>query len=284
MSTVEQARVYNRQGLPVGATYLSNASASLRSDILPIVTNLVDANNQRAQAEFDAASRWIALVLVGLAAVAVLIMVMVWLARRTHRYLNPSIFIGTFVVLGALGIGIVTLAVVGSKVQDVRTTDFAYTVNMANARTSAYDAKANESLTLIARGSGGQYDAAFNQQSATLQASLKGLDPADQSRLNSEWSTYLKAHQAIRDDDNGGNWDAAVLKALAEGPTTANGTFTTFTSDADKTLNRYSADTQSSLVGPVLWVNIVGWLLLVLCLLAALLVLRGMGQRIEEYR
>ena len=283
-STVEQARVYNRQGQPVGATYLSNASASLRADILPIVKNLVDANQKRADAEFDAASRWIALVLVGLAALAVLVLVMIWLARRTHRYLNPSLFIGALVVLLALGVGIVTLAVVGSRVQEVRTTDFAYTVNMANARTSAYDAKANESLTLIARGSGTQYDNAFNQQSASLQASLKGLNSADQSRLSGEWGKYLTAHDAIRTDDKAGNWDAAVQKALAEGDNTANGTFTAFTNDADKTLDRYQAETQSSLVGPVLWVNIVGWLLLGLCVLAAALVLRGLGQRIEEYR
>src|SRR4029453_15142719 len=43
-STVEPARVTNRQGLPVGATYLSNASATLRADILPIVKGLIDAN------------------------------------------------------------------------------------------------------------------------------------------------------------------------------------------------------------------------------------------------
>jgi len=283
-STVEQARVYNRQGLPVGATYLSNASATLRADILPIVKNLVDANKQRADTEFDAASRWLTVVLVGLAALAVLVLVMIWLARQTHRYLNPSIFVGTLVVLAALGLGIVTLAVVGTKVDEVRTTDFAYTVSMANARTSAYDAKANESLTLIARGSGSAYDNAFNQQSASLQESLKGLDSTNQSRLAGEWTTYLGAHDAIRQDDKNGDWDAAVKKALATDKDSANAKFTTFATDAQSTLDRYGADTQSALRGPIVWVTVLGWLLLALCVTAALLVLRGMGQRIEEYR
>ena len=40
-ATIEEARVYNRQGQPVGAQYLSGASATLRSDILPIVKTLV---------------------------------------------------------------------------------------------------------------------------------------------------------------------------------------------------------------------------------------------------
>ncbi len=153
-ATIEEARAYNRQGLPVGAQYLSGASATLRSDILPIVRALVDANKARADAEFDASSRLLTLILAGLGALAVLVLVMVWLARRTHRYLNPSMFVGSLVVVLALGIAIVTLAGVGSQVQAVRNSSFAYTVKLADARTAAYDAKSNESLTLIARGSG----------------------------------------------------------------------------------------------------------------------------------
>lgn len=283
-TTVEQARVYNRQGLPIGATYLSNASATLRSDILPIVKNLIDANKARADTEFDASSRLLTLVLVGLAGLAVLVLVMIWLARQTHRYLNPSIFVGTLVVLAALAVGVVTLAGVGSQVQAVRTTEFAYTVKLADARTAAYDAKSNESLTLIARGSGSAYDAAWEQQSASLLTSLGSLDPATRDRLQAEWNSYVKAHQLIRADDKAGNWDAAVQKALDTSPSSANAQFTAFTTDADATLGRYQADTQGSLVGPVVWVTILGWLVLVMCLAAAVLVLRGMGQRIEEYR
>ena len=143
-ATIEEARVYNRQGLPVGAQYLSGASATLRSDILPIVKTLSDANKARADAEFDASSRLLTLVLSGLGALALLVLVMVWLARRTHRYLNPSMFVGSLVVLAALAIGIVTLAGVGSQVQAVRNSSFAYTVKLADARTAAYDAKSNE--------------------------------------------------------------------------------------------------------------------------------------------
>ena len=45
---IEQARANNRQGLPVGAQYLRNASAELRADTLPILDNLVSANTARA--------------------------------------------------------------------------------------------------------------------------------------------------------------------------------------------------------------------------------------------
>jgi hypothetical protein len=41
---VEQARTNNRLGLPVGAQYLTQASAGLRADAIPIIDAVVDAN------------------------------------------------------------------------------------------------------------------------------------------------------------------------------------------------------------------------------------------------
>ena len=284
-STVEQARVYNRQGLPVGATYLSNASALLRSDLLPIVKALADANKARADTEFDAASRLVTLILVGLGGLAVLILVMIWLARRTHRYLNPSLFIGTLVVLLALGVGIVTLAGVGSQVQAVRTTDFAFTVKLADVQTAAYDAKSNESLTLIARGSGANYENAWKAQSANILNLLGGgLDNKTQDRLQGKWNAYKAQHEKIRAADDSGDWTGAVAQALDTKPGSANDTFATFTADVASTLDQYRQDTQNSLLSPVTWVTIIGWALLLMCVAAAILVLRGIGQRIEEYR
>jgi hypothetical protein len=283
-ATIEEARVYNRQGLPVGAQYLSGASATLRSDILPIVKTLSDANKARADAEFDASSRLLMLVLSGLGALAVLVLVMVWLARRTHRYLNPSMFVGSLVVLAALAIGIVTLAGVGSQVQAVRNSSFAYTVKLADARTAAYDAKSNESLTLIARGSGSAYEKAWQTQSDNVLSSLASLDSTTQGRLRGEWNAYKTQHEAIRKADDGGDWDGAVKQALEPGAGSANAAFSTFAADVDKSLQTFGDDTEKSLLGPVTWVTILGWLLLVLCAGAAVLMLRGMGQRIEEYR
>jgi CHASE3 domain sensor protein len=283
-TTVEQARVYNRQLQPVGATYLSNASATLRSDLLPIVRTLADANKARADTEFDASSRLLTMLLVGLAGLAVLVLVMVWLARQTHRYVNPSLFVGTLVVLAALAVGIITLATVGSQVQQARNTDFLYTVKLADARAAAYDAKSNESLTLIARGSGNQYEQEWQRLSTSLLASLSSLNDAKEAPLRDAWNAYVDAHKLIRADDNNGNWEAAVTKALDTSPTSANGTFSAFTDKADATLAQYSANTQGSLLGPVTWVTLLGWLLLLLCVAASVLVLRGMSQRIEEYR
>src|SRR3954465_3509272 len=53
---IEKARANNRQGLPVGAQYLKDASAGLRTDALPLVSALVVANEARVSEEFDGIS------------------------------------------------------------------------------------------------------------------------------------------------------------------------------------------------------------------------------------
>ena len=81
---VEQARSNNRLGLPVGAQYLTQASAGLRADALPIVD--APRRGQRGPRPDDgvrpqqlerSAARRASLPLIGLVALAV------WLARRT---------------------------------------------------------------------------------------------------------------------------------------------------------------------------------------------------------
>ena len=51
---IELARANNRQGFPVGAQYLRNASGGLRADAMPILDNLVTANADRAESQMNA--------------------------------------------------------------------------------------------------------------------------------------------------------------------------------------------------------------------------------------
>ncbi len=283
-ANVEQARAYNRQGLPVGATYLSNASASLRSSALPILDRLIAANKERAATEFASASRAAGLVAVGLISLVALAFVMVWLARRTHRYLNVPLAVGAVLVLAALLLGSLTLRSVGSQVQTAQNGDFASTVALATARSAAFDAKSNESLTLIARGSGQQYEKAWQTKSASVTSQIGRASGQPWAGLQNAWSAYTTAHQAIRKLDDSGQWDQAVAAAGSSEATSANTTFAAFDTQVTTALSTAKANTEAALLAPVTWANIAGWVLLVLCLAAALLAIRGVGQRAEEYR
>ena len=74
-------------------------------------------------------------------------------------------------------------------------------VDGATARTAANDAKANESLRLIARGSGQAYEDAWTAAAATVDQAL--TDPT-LSGSQGTWETYKSQHAEIVDLDNGG--------------------------------------------------------------------------------
>lgn len=278
---VEQARSNNRLGLPVGAQYLKEASAGLRADAIPIVSAVVEENEKRAQREFAASntSLWLA---VGVLSIATLVGVAMWLARRTHRYLSPSLTGAIVLLLAGLVLASVTIGSNSQATQQVADGDYKRTVALADVRTFANDARANESLTLIARGSGSANEKAWQASDQKVTQTLG--DDNDRSGLEAQWTDYRSAHVAVRKLDDGGNWDAAVKAATATGANTASARFTDFDASVTKARDEASqraVNTLVSLGGSAPWVALgVG----LASLVASWLVVRGIGQRLGEYR
>lgn len=280
VALVEQARADNRQGLPLGATYLSQASAGLRSSTVPVLDALSSANTDRADAELARSSGGSALALTGTLAVVVLVGALVLLARRSHRYLNVPLVVATGLVLVALVTGALTLAGVRSAVTDARGQQVQRVLTLTTLRSAAYDAKANESLTLVNRGSGASYEAKWKADSGTVQ-NAAGSAGGD---LVAQWSTYLARHQAIRAQDDAGQWAKAVQLATATGGDSANTAFTAVVTDAGQQLDGAQRTAAAAITAPRTVTTVLGWVLLLLCLGAAVLAVRGVGQRLEEYR
>jgi hypothetical protein len=278
---VEQARTNNRLGLPVGAQYLTQASAGLRADAIPIINAVVAANEQRARDEFDRSNSSLQLA-VGLLALIGLVAIAVWLARRTHRYLNGRLTGAIALLLVALVFTLVQVAGVGSATRAVANGDFGQTVTLAEATTSANDARANESLTLIRRGSGAANEKSWKADDRAVRAAL--ADVSDSETLTSQWSDYAGVHQQVRELDDNGQWDKAVAMSTDPSAKGSDGTFTTF--DTAVTQARDSAGKAAVArlgeLGRTAPIAAIGVALA--ALLAAWLVVRGIGQRIEEYR
>ncbi len=287
-ATVEQARVYNRQGLPIGAQYLNNASLGLRATALPIVEATARANEQRASEEFAASSNGVPLAVTGALALVLLVLALLWLARRTHRYVNAPLAVGTVLVLVGLLIGATTLGSVANQIKTVRSSAYQSTLSLATARSAAFDAKSNESLTLVARAGNGS-EPKWKAPSDAVLANLQTLQDrsashGDAAKLTQQWQAYVAQHQAIRQLDDAGTWDKAVAAATSTGNGSANALFTTFTTDSATTLAAVSRTTQDQVAEPRTRTTVAGWVLLVVCLGAALLSVRGVSQRLEEYR
>ena len=286
-SEIEQARANNRQALPIGSQYLKNASASLRADALPPLRSLVDANNQRVDEEFDnAGSAVLWLVIFGLLTLLVLGFALVWLARRTRRYVNVPLAVAAAIVLVTLVVGAVGLGAIGSKVDDVRGGVYAATLSTAQARIAGFDAKSNESLSLIARGSGATFEEAWQGSDSTIQRELTKLDSNDAAADFEPlpWDDYASVHEQIRKLDDSGNWDGAVRLATGTGSSSGNATFANFDSSSGEQLSTLGEDTASQLDGAGGWLPFAAVLGLVAGVIAALCAWWGVSLRLEEYR
>jgi hypothetical protein len=281
---IEQARSNNRQGLPIGSQYLKDANAVLQEDSLPLVKALVKANESRVDTEFDGVGHgtiWI--IVAGLVTLLVFAATLRWLARRTHRYVNVPIAGGAALVLLTTVIGGVALYSASGDASDTRANAYSKTLALSRARIAAYDARSNESLTLIARGSGDAFDKAYNAAATEVDNQL-GKSTVD--GLESSWNEYKRVHGKVRDADTKGNWDGAVTMAVGKTTTADNSvkTFSAFDQTSAEQLKSTSDAVTSELSDSRDGLPPIGWLGLPIGIAAALLVAWGMSQRLEEYR
>ena len=278
---VEQARANNRLGLPVGAQYLTQASAGLRADAIPIVEQVVQANEDRSAKEFDRSNSRLQL-LVGVVSLLGLVALAVWLARRTHRYLNPSLTGAIALLLVALFVAASQIGGIASATSEVSSGSYQRAVALADATTAANDARANESLTLIRRGSGAANEKAWVADSKKVDDTLQGVN--DSGDLRQQWQAYADAHVKVRSLDDGGRWDDAVKLSTSTAAGGAAQAFDAFDVAVTEARDTAGTDTVSTLQGVGGSTTLVAVLVALAGLVASWLIVRGISQRLEEYR
>jgi hypothetical protein len=282
-ATIEQARANNRQGLPVGAQYLRNASAGLRSTALPILDNLVSSNAARAADQMDPPTPYIYIFpVVSLIALIGVIIGQVWLARRFRRTVNVGMLTSAIVLLLITLGGLVVVQQLSSSLDSISNGSFAAVNTAADARIDANNAKSNESLTLIARGSGQTFETAWKSSSDSVASSVHRL--TDRPELVNQWQAYTDVHSQIRALDDGGRWERAVSLATGSRAKSSNTVFGMFDSNLASYLDEVSRDTSSSLADQQPLMIVAGILALLGGLVAALLGRRGIGARLKEYQ
>jgi hypothetical protein len=287
-ANVATARVNNRFGFQTGSGYLRQASTLLRTPtaaqpaMLPTLQSVVAADAARVEDAFDAAR--LALIELAVAALVVLgglAAVQVWLARRTRRVLNLPLTWGTGAVLLAIVLGALTMIGSQQAADTVHDTNYAATRALAQARIAAYDAKANESLTLVYQGTGQVFEAGYTTDLTTAREQLAAAQHADGGDVGtSALTAWDSTHKAIRKADDRGNWQQAVNQAT----TVSNTTFTTFADTSGKALSTEALGVSDGLTASHWQLVLLGWLTLLVGILAAALAWAGIGQRLGEYR
>jgi hypothetical protein len=283
---IEQARANNRQGFPVGAAYLSQASALLNDSTLPQLEALVLASADRAAGSFTASTVSLVWLLVALVALIALIWVHLWITRRSHRYLNWPLLIATVAMLVVGVIGVITFSNTTGAAIEARQNSYAKTLAISQAYTSATEAKSLESFTLIKRGSGQTLEAevqtAISDARTRLDSSGKNYLIGDD--LANGFDSWVEKHADIRALDDSGDWDGAVAAATDQQPGSANAAFDSFSDAAQDDIASSAAATTNALDSGGALSSLLGWILLVTGLAAAVLSWRGVSLRLKEYR
>jgi hypothetical protein len=172
---VEAARANNRQGFPVGAAYLREASRLMhrpRDGILASVDALADVNSQNMVhqnfALWYSAGLLAAFFVVDMGLFAVLLSTQAFLRRRFRRRRNYRLLAAT-ASLALLTAGMVHQTVdTYRNLQVAEQNAFAHLRNLWQVRSLAVDANGSESFSLIARGNGASFDDAFRAETSQL--------------------------------------------------------------------------------------------------------------------
>ena len=274
-SAIAQARDNNRQGFPIGSEYLQEAGRDLRAEALPIIEELVSANSDRAEDEMGG-QHPIWLFWVGILALAALWWINRMIAKRFHRRFNVGL------AAAAIAVAVLTvLAVVlaqGQSNDNDELVDGSYqdAADGAAVRTLANDAKANESLLLVKRGSGQAY------QDLWVEAAGKVEDLATGETL-SAWNRYATLHGEIVELDAGGDWSGAVEAATTRDEDGASAALDAVDASAQADVDQAAEATTDTLRSGRTYALVLAIATLLLGLVAAALCAWGINQRRKEY-
>lgn len=293
---VETARAYNRQGYPAGAAYLREASGLMRSKILPAAEKLYAIDFERLAAEQEEARSvpWTSLVLV-IALIVALVATQRFLTRRTNRLLNVGLVVATAAVVVALVWGSAALLIASANVATGEDSGTKQVESVVQARIVALKLRANETLTLVARGDGGEYEEEWKELSKQISGddsllvqaqSLAANDAAAKAIRDARQNArdWMEAHAQVREKDTSGDYQGAIVAAIGDAPDSAATMFSRLDANLLKALNhgreQFAAETASASNAMTLLAP--GFA--VLALLAAVGVTMGIRERLQEYR
>jgi hypothetical protein len=290
---VESARANNRQGLPIGAAYLRQASGVLTGTILPAADQLYAVEAGRLVNDYGTGTGTTALVvLIASIAVAliVLVLTMRYLTRISQRIVNVPVAIATGVLLvvsvwaliGVLG----EQSALASARRDSDSVELLSAASVLLSR-----AQSDQSLILVNRGSDEVDPLDFAEVLRTLgppgrllaqaTAANRGAGVDGGEQLSHTFAAYQAETSQITDLETHGRTFQAIATASSA---TARAIAVSLNDDladqihaAQRRFQADAASATSSLSGLEIAIPL-------LTAVVAVLALLGLRQRLEEYR
>jgi hypothetical protein len=285
---VETARAHNRQGNPVGAAYLREASALMQTRLLPAARELYGVETGHVMRDLEDAGSWPWLeFLRGAAALAVLVLAQRYLTRRTNRLLNPGLVVATALSLVSL-LWVLVASVLVVYNASASKNEATLVDLLARARIATLTARGDETLTLVARGSGTTYEEEYVEADRALDDLLgrvRAMNPtAPVVEAVEHHARWQRAHREIRRADEAGDFTEAVGLALGPDPRGAATAFDALDSKLVEAIGAARAELTDAIGRARAGLRGVVPAVVALALLAAAASTSGLWQRLKEYR
>src|SRR3954451_10576125 len=212
---VDTARADNRQGFPVGAAYLRQASEVMRSEILPAAARIYAVEGRDLQNRYRSGASRAAVVTfagTGLLMLAVLIATQVFLARLTRRRLNLPLLAATVGVLAATAWGLLGLSAEQHALSRAQHDGSDPVEVLSAVRALALRAQADEGLSLAARGSGADSLLDFDDSMRRIGSGggPRPLSDAGIQGLGEQFAAYRRVHSRVVGFEQAGEFTAAA--------------------------------------------------------------------------
>jgi hypothetical protein len=294
---IESARFYNRQGLPLGQSYLASGSALIRESVLPAVEQLRRQQTAVLAEDYrQGGAIPFAVLLVGAAALAGLLDAGRRERRRTNRVLNPGLLSATVLILLTLLWWVAATVLTDVRLAQANRHGTAITA-LDDARAAVLQARSNESLVLVARSGGRASDAGYAARldsvlgtdgaggllaTASAAAGPGGARAVDEVRAAAR--DWRDAHRTLRTLDDGGRYHDAVDSAIGTDPAGSRAAFERLDTALGRALDEQRAALDRAAGGARSALTGLATVPTVLALLAAAAAAAGVAIRVREYR
>ena len=278
---IATARANNRAGRPIGVAYLSEASALMQREILPSAEQLYRTQAEAVMSSERSAGPFRAVIAGSLLALGMLVVAQVALTKRSHRRLNPGLLFAS-VLMAVLVVWLWVAGLLSARAAVGARTEGAEPLGTAvTARILAEQARADEILGLLKRGSDTQSETNFEARTAQLSQTL------DRDRVDGAADAlggWVRSHDDIRRRLAGGDYLGAVAVARDDDPQHSTVQFSRLDTALRDDITRLRDRQRDEITHAYAALSLLGPGAAAIGVLAALAVAAGIWPRLNEYQ
>ena len=277
---VATAHANNRAGSPIGVAYLNESSALMQQGILPAAERLYASQSNAVITSGRSVGPSRVVIATGVLVLVMLVLSQVALARRSHRRFNSGLVLAS-VLMAVLVVWLTVAGLVSTQAATSAQTHGGEPLNTAvRARILAQQARAEEILGLLKRGSDSMSDMRFDERTAQIGWLLDehGVDGAADALHG-----WMHSHDEIRHKLAGGDYDGAVAIARDDAAQHSTAQFTTLDAALRDDITRLREQQRGGIAQAYTALNLLPFGAVAISVLAALAVAAGIAPRLSEY-